>query len=149
MQRAELATLLVEAGNAEREALLSNNSALAGVELAYLLKDICLNGWSSDPAQAIGAASAIQALADRTNNAEIAALSFWAQGLEALIRGEMERAITNLDESQARFLALDKPHTAAATQVSKLIALSMLGRYEEAIQCGLHARDVFLEHNDL
>ena len=149
MQRAELATLLVETGNAEREALLSNNSALAGVELAYLLKDICLNGWSSDPAQAISAASAIQALADRTNNAEITALSCWAQGLEALIHGQMERAITNLDESQARFLALDKPHTAAATQVSKLIALSMLGRYEEAIQCGLHARDVLLEHNDV
>jgi CHAT domain-containing protein len=33
--------------------------------------------------------------------------------------------------------------------VSKLIALAMLGRYDEAIACGLAARDVFLAHADL
>ena len=60
----------------------------------------------------------------------------------------MESAISELEDSERRFLSLGKTHTAAATQVSKLIALSMLGRYEEAIECGLRAREVFLSYND-
>ena len=60
----------------------------------------------------------------------------------------MQQAISELEDSQRRFLILGKTHTAAATQVSKLIALSMLGRYEEAIECGLRAREVFLSYND-
>ena len=60
----------------------------------------------------------------------------------------MELAISELEDSERGFLSLGKTHTAAATRVSKLIALSMLGRYEEAIECGLHAREVFLAYND-
>ena len=52
MERAELAARLVAAGNAERQALLQAYSALADVELAYLLKDICLDDWSAAPARA-------------------------------------------------------------------------------------------------
>ncbi len=149
MQLAELAARLVDAGNAERKALLRENSALADAELAYLLKDICLDGWSSHPAQALGAAAALQLLSKLNSDPEIAALCAWNSGLEALIRGQMERAIAALEDSYARFLALDKPHTAAATQVSKLIALAMLGRYDEAIECGLRAREIFLARGDL
>src|SRR5688572_19933976 len=57
-------------------------------------------------------------------------------------------AISELEDSERLFLDLGKTCIAAATQVSKLIALSMLGRYEEAIECGLRAREVFLTHND-
>ena len=61
----------------------------------------------------------------------------------------MELAISELEDSERLFLNLGKTHTAAATRVSKLIALSMLGRYEEAIECGLGAREIFLAFNDL
>jgi CHAT domain-containing protein len=148
MLQAELATLLTNASNATREALLQENFTLADVELAYRLKDICLEGWSTHPAQAVGAAAALQLLSDVRSNAEIKALSAWAAGLKALIDGQMQEAIFVLEDSERRFLGLGKTHTAAATQVSKLIALSMLGRYEEAIDCGLRARRVFLAHND-
>jgi CHAT domain-containing protein len=148
MQHLELATLLTNSSNANREKLLRENFTLADVELAYRLKDICLEGWSTHPGQALGAAAALQTLSEVLPNAEIKALSSWAAGLKALIDGQMQRAISELEDSQGRFLKLGKPHTAAATQVSKLIALSMLGRYEEAIDCGLRARGVFLAYND-
>ena len=54
MQHAELATRLVNSSDANRETLLRGNAALADVELAYKLKDICLEGWSTHPAQALG-----------------------------------------------------------------------------------------------
>ena len=148
MQYAELATRLVNSSDANRETLLSENAVLADVELAYKLKDICLEGWSTHPAQALGAAASLQLLSGLRTHPEIKALTAWAAGLQALIGGEMELAISELEHSERGFLSLGKTHTAAATRVSKLIALSMLGRYEEAIECGLHAREVFLAYND-
>src|SRR5215216_2980295 len=148
MQHTQLATLLVDSSNTKRETLLWENSTLADVELAYCLKDICLEGWSTHPAQALGAAASLQLLAELRPNAEINALATWASGLKALIEGQMQLAISDLEESERRFLYIGKIPTAAATQVSKLIALSMLGRYDEAIECGLRAREVFLAYND-
>ncbi len=149
MQHAELAALLVEARNAEREALLRENSALVDVRLAYVLKEICLDGWSSQPTRALAAAATLKRLSQLNVDPEIAALRAWGAGLEALVHGQMERAVAELNQANERFLALAKPHTASETQVSKLIALAILGRYDEAIECGLRAREVFLAHDDV
>jgi CHAT domain-containing protein/tetratricopeptide (TPR) repeat protein len=72
----------------------------------------------------------------------------WAAGVAAITEGEMEEAIARLDAAAARFVQLGKPHAGASTQVSKLIALAMLGRYDEAVACGTQARDTFLAHDD-
>src|SRR5689334_2134091 len=149
MQRSELAARLVEAGDGERESLLAANSDLADVRLGYALKDICLDGWSSHPRQALGAAASLRLLFTKVPKDEIAALCSWTLGLESLIHGQMLQAIEHLDDARTRFISLDKAHVSAATKVSKLIALTTLGRYDEAIECGLAARDVFLAHNDL
>ena len=148
MQHGELATLLIDSNGANREALLWENSALADIELAYRLKDICLDGWSTHPRQALAAAASLRLLAQMRRSPEFTALSSWAAGLKALIDGRMQSAITELEDSEQQFLTLGKIHIAAATQVSKLIALAMLGRYEEAIECGLRARRVFLAYKD-
>lgn len=148
MQYAELATRLVNSSDANRATLLSENAVLADVELAYRLKDICLEGWSTHPAQALGAAASLKLLSNLHSQPEIKALAAWAAGLEALIGGEMEVAISRLEHSERGFLGLGKTQIAAATRVSKLIALSILGRYDEAIECGLYAREVFLAHED-
>ncbi|HLM54609.1 MAG TPA: CHAT domain-containing protein, partial [Pyrinomonadaceae bacterium] len=79
----------------------------------------------------------------------VAALCDWGSGIAALVGGRMEEAVRRLDDAEARFQRLCQPHTAGSTQVSKLIALAMLGRYEEAVETGLRARDRFLEHGDL
>ena len=149
MTLAELAARLVTADDAGRARLLGEHRALAGVELAYALKDICLDEWSTTPARATAVASALQALVDLTNDAEVEAVSLWMAGFAAAVReGQVERALALLGESESRFLSLGKPHMAASTRVIKLYALALVGRYDEAIDCGLGARRVFLEHGD-
>ena len=148
MKRVELAVRLVEASDTEREVLLDDNIALADVQLAHILKDLCLDGWTRHPSQALGAAATLLLLSGIDPDREIAALHAWSSGLAALVNGQMEHAVEKLDQSHERFLLLDKPVFAAATQVSKLVALSILGRYDEAIECGLVAREVFLTQGD-
>jgi CHAT domain-containing protein/tetratricopeptide (TPR) repeat protein len=150
MNRAELVSRLVSAaGDGERRALLGAHAALADVSLAYALKDVCLEAWSGDSPRAVAAAAALEALAAANDSEEVAALCDWGSGIAALVGGRMEAAVRRLDDAEARFQRLCQPHTAGSTQVSKLIALAMLGRYEEAIETGLRARDRFLEHGDL
>jgi len=149
MLHAELATRLVEAANGEREALLRQNTALAGVKLAYALKEICYDAWTDEPARALQAAAALRALADQNSDPEISAVADWASAIAAIVDGQMEKAISHLDAARSRFLSLRMEHEAAATQVGKLIALSMLGRYDEALSLGLGAREVFLRYGDV
>jgi tetratricopeptide (TPR) repeat protein len=149
VDRAELAARLAAADDAERTMLLKRYGALVDVDLARALKLLYDDTESSDPARAADAAVALIALADIAEDPEVRALAAWTNGMARLDRGQMEEAIAYLDDAEAQFLALGRPHTAAATQVSKLIALAMLGRYDQAIGCGLQARDVFLAHDDL
>jgi CHAT domain-containing protein len=150
MERGELAARLVAADDAEREALLRQHSALADVRLAYALKDICLDDWSSSPARTSGAAAALKTLSSLTNDLEVEALASWVAGFAAVAaEGQIERAIALLEDAEKIFLSLDKPQTAAYTQVIKLYALALAGRYDEAISCGLRARAVFMAHSDM
>src|SRR5215212_7178184 len=148
MNRAELVSRLVAAGSeGERASLLSEHAALADAALAHALKDVCLEAWSGDPPRAVAASAALEALAAANDSEEVAALRDWGAGVAALVGGKMEEAVRRLDEAEARFQSLCQPHAAGSTRVSKLVALAMLGRYDEAIKTGARARDVFLEHN--
>lgn len=149
MERRELAASLVAASNPKRAALLAQHAALLDVELARALKDICLEAWTSDPSRAMAASAALAELADIRHEVEVRALADWAAGIAALVDGQMEAAIVALDKAEAQFKAVDDGHAAASTQVSKLIALAILGRYDEAIVTGQQARNVFVAHNDL
>jgi CHAT domain-containing protein/tetratricopeptide (TPR) repeat protein len=149
MEHVELAARLVEAGEGERHALLHNYRTTVDTQLGYLLKDICLDGWSSAPARSLAASAALREISQLQDDREIRALSHWTQGIEALINGDMTGAITTLDRAREGFLRLKKAHVAAATDVSKVIGLAMLGLYDEAIACALCAREVFLAHDDL
>jgi CHAT domain-containing protein len=153
MQLAELAARLVDAGNVEREALLRDNSALADVELAYKLKEICQADWRTEPTRSIRAAAALNFFAESSkgqqNESEIGAVAKWAGGIAALVEGQMEAAVAHLDAAESTLLSLGKDHPAAGTRLAKSIGLAMLGRYDEAIACGLRAREVFLAYGDL
>lgn len=149
MDRAELAARLVEADEQQRNALLHEQRAALDVQLAYILKDICLDGWSSNPLRSLAASATLRRISELQTDPQLEALCHWTQGIEALIKGDMAGAIDTLDQSRRVFLDLNKPHVAAATEVSKVIALAMLGLYDEAIACALRARRVFLNHDDL
>lgn len=148
MQRTELAARLIAASDAEREALLRDNSALADVQLAYTLKQIGQDAWRTEPPKSVRAAAALNFFHKQNDDPEIGALAKWADGIAALVEGQMETAVTRLDEAEAAFLAHGKEHAAAGTQLAKLTGLAMLGRYDEAIACGLRARTVFLALDD-
>jgi len=153
MDRAELAARLVEADGARRDALLEDSVGATDTQLAkqlaYILVDICLDGWSSDPNRSLAAAATLRKLSQMRPDPEITALCLWSHGIEALIGGDMPGAIESLDHARAGFLKLNKTEVAASTEVSKVIALAMLGLYDEAIACALRAREVFLDHQNL
>lgn len=148
MVQTELAALLAAADDMERAELLARYAALTDIDLAWALKARYDATESAAPRHAVGAAAALTALARITGDPEVHALASWTAGMATLDTGRMEAAIMHLDDAKTRFEALGRPHLAAATQVSKLIALAMLGHYDEAIACGLEARDVFLAHDD-
>jgi tetratricopeptide (TPR) repeat protein len=148
MNRADLAARLA-AADADHAALLADHAALADAQLAWELKDLYYATSASDPLQATGAATALTALSQLSDDDEIRALAAWTAGLVALqVDGQMVRAIEQLDQAAAQFELLGRFDTAAATQVSKIYALAMLGRYDQAIAIGLRARDVMLAYDD-
>jgi CHAT domain-containing protein/tetratricopeptide (TPR) repeat protein len=149
MDQTNLAEVLVSADETEREGLLSQHVELADVKLAWTLKSIYDHVESTDPARAAQVSHALASLAKVTADLEVNAIAAWTEGMVALDDGQMEAAITRLDSSEAGFRSLGQPVPAAFTQVSKLRALAMQGRYEEAVECGLRAREVFLLHNDM
>ena len=150
MERAELAARLVAAGSAEREALLRQHSDLADARLAYALKDICFDDWSSSPARTTGAAAALKTLTSITNDREVEALALWVRGFASVAaEGQIERGIELLKDSEKIFISLGKPHAAALMQINHIYALALLGRYDEAVSCGLGARAVLIAHGDL
>jgi tetratricopeptide (TPR) repeat protein len=149
MDQAQFAELLAAAQDHERQALLTHYAALADVNLAWTLKALYDNVESGDPARAAQVSGALSSLVNVIENTQVSAVAAWTEGRVALDAGQLETAIARLDAAEAQFLALGQPVWAAATQVTKLQALAMLGRYDEALECGLHNRDVFLAHNDL
>jgi CHAT domain-containing protein/tetratricopeptide (TPR) repeat protein len=148
MDRAALATLLATTNEAERAKLLAANPSLADVGLAQALKALYDETESSDLALAAGATAALLTLAGLTGDPKINALATWTAGLTALDNGQMETALAQLEAAAAQFTALGQPLAAAATQVSRLRALAMLGHYDEALAAGLQARDVFVAVGD-
>ena len=87
-------------------------------------------------------------LADRLNLPEVSALADWTRGIAALAQGQMEQALAYLDAASTGFADLAHASLVAETQVPKVMALAMLGRYEEAEACGLAARHTFLQSDN-
>jgi CHAT domain-containing protein len=149
MDRIELASRLAAADEIERADLLARHAGWVGIELARALKTVFDDNESSEPERAFGAAAALRSLASVTDEPDVRGLAAWTAGMAAQLNGQLEESITQLDSARAVFTALGQAHTAAATQVSKLITLAMLGRYDEAIASGMEAREVFLSEGDL
>lgn len=144
----ELAERLLVADAEQRERLLNRQDAAFRVVLATALKDLCADAWYNEPAQAAKGAALLRSLAARSDQPAIHALAAWGNAIAALAEGHMEQAVAAFDTAAAQFAQLQQPQMAAGVQVGKLTALAMLGRYDEAIACGLDARDVLLAHGD-
>jgi CHAT domain-containing protein len=149
MDRAELVTRLVAGDAGERAALLDRYAALADADLAWALKIRYDDARTKNPAAAAATAAALVVLGQTCGDGMIRALAAWTAGRSALqIDGQPLQALALLDEAASAFEALDRPELAATVQVTRLHALALLGQYDEAVTCGLRARDTLLAHND-
>ncbi len=149
MQRRELAAKLISArGRLERQRLLARERAIADSRLARDIKDICYAAWSSEPTKAQRAAAALNELSEVSNDTETQALARWVSGIANITKGKLESAVADLDAANEIFSGIRKRTDGAQTRVAKLIALAMLGRYDEAVRAGKAARAVFVKAGD-
>ncbi len=149
MQVDKLAEKLVASKNkSEIESLLKEFKGFADVKLAFALKEICYSAWTKEPTKAQKAALVLENLARINPNEKIQALSAWISGIARLTEGKIESAVEKLEAANKIFLQVKEEHLAAQTQVSKLYALALLGRYDEAVTCGNNALKIFLKYGD-
>lgn len=144
-----LNALISAESESERKALLSahQNTADAAL-LARQLKDICQSAWSAQPSRTQKAARALKSLSKFNPTGEIKAYSLWGEGIAELTKGKLDAAAENLDAAAQIFRRRTQPLEAAQTQVAKLIALALLGKYKEALRCGAAALAVFEKYGD-
>lgn len=149
MNYKDFAQRLIENPANKRKALFAQYSQLVNIELAKFLQQICYEAWTTEPQKISIIVEILREAADLTKNPEIKAYLEWMTAIENLVNGRLEDCLYWLDESKRSFENLNLTHTAATTQISKLYALALLGRYKEAVDCGLRAREVFIAENDL
>jgi len=149
MDQAQLAELLLSTTDEERGPLLMQYSTLADLNLVWTLKAIYDSLESSDVTRARQSSQALALVAQFTGDIVSGAVAAWVEGMVVLDDGQMEQAVLDLDRAESQFLSAGQILPAAHTQISKFRALAMQGQYEEAIACGLRARDVFSRHQDV
>jgi CHAT domain-containing protein len=149
MQPHELINNLLRASEKKEHIyLLKKYKNLLDIELARDIKNTCYESWTKEPEKTRNAAAALKAFAELLPNAEVKALAEWVRGFADLTDGKIEKAIKDLDTAHGILKKLGKLLDAAQTQVAKLIALALLGRYEEATDCGKKALKVFEKFGD-
>lgn len=149
MNRRELSEKLAVGDPRERMRLLSKHPDLCDAALASALQEFCYKAWTSEPRKVSGAVAALRDLRGLSDDSEVAGHFHWASAIEHLVDSKLIEALASIDESEAAFLRSGNRHAAANTQISKLYALALLGRYGEAIDCGIRARAELIAANDL
>jgi CHAT domain-containing protein len=150
MRRQELINKLLVTNQKQRHlSLLNQHPDLIDLQFARDLKDTCYDSWTKAPQKTHNAATALEALYQICSRDEVKALASWARGIASLIEGKIEKAIAELDISAELFRSLKQLGQSAQSQVSKLYALSLLGRYDEAVETGKAALKIFKKHKDL
>lgn len=149
MRRVDLAKQLVSANtSADRKRLVAENLKIADIELADEIRRICYSTWTVEPRTAQKAALAMRALAKANNIDEIKAAAFWVEGISQITKGRFAAAADSLDRAVVTLNHIGENKNAAQAQVAQLLALAMIGRYDEAIETGKKALAIFLKAGD-
>jgi len=139
----EIVGALISQAPAARAAIWQHSHAQPAPALAWALKRACDAAWNTEPSATAVAAGLAEELAARRPDAEVLALAAWVRGIAHLAQGHMSAALDALERAGERFGAMGRPLEAAQTRISRVMALSMLGRYDDAVACGTEARAVF------
>ncbi len=128
-------------------------ATLTLVERARQLKAACYTAWQSDPSEAVRCAEELAVLAlgcaDDGAGAEVRGLAAWTGAIADLARGDPAAAADGLARAHELLLACDHVAEAAQTRVPLVMALSLLGRFEEAESSAIAARDAFVAQGDV
>ncbi len=118
--------------------------------LGWALKTACYETWNTAPARADRAAGLLHELATARQSQVpvLHALACWTRGIAELGAGRMAAALEALDAAAAAFETLGDVAHAAQTQVPKLMALSVLGRHDEALHCAQTTLAQFIASGD-
>lgn len=101
----------------------------------------------ADVRRSLEMARLIQRLATLTGSLRDRALGLLAEAnARAIGLGEYQAAIALYNEAADNYAQLNLPMEQARAQVGKVGALSFLGRYEEARQCGAWASQILQAH---
>lgn len=121
---------------------------------AWALKDACYAAWSSDPQRAVSSAAELRSLHGRLSGvspavkAEVQALVQWTEGISQMTQGRMDAACGRFEAAAAVFRDLGQAARAAETQVPRIVALSILGRHEQAAACAEQTQRAFVALGD-
>ena len=133
----------------ERENILLKTPRKFDLEIAHNLKNICYEVWTSEPAIAQKAASALQNLLAINSHKEIEALAFWVAGIAELTRGKLENSIDKSHTNPPKSSKKSKKNTKLPTHKSlNLSPLALLGKYDEAIKSGKKTLKIFEKYGD-
>ncbi len=149
MRRDPLAKILIAAKtDAARTKLLREHQQIADLRLAEEIRKICHSSWTSEPVTSQRAAAAMATLRRFKPDDSITAIEAWVRGISLITRGKFELAVRSLEDAEKRLESLGRQHDSAQTQMAKLLALGMLGRYDDAVVAGEKALSVFLQNED-
>lgn len=140
--------LLNTNARARQHALIKANSGLIDLGLARKLKDTYYDSWTTAPQRTRNAATALEIVIDFVPLPEVTALANWVRGIADLTDGKLENAVDSLDRAASVFAKIGLEHDAAQTKVAKLIALALLGKYDEAVRTGKQALAVYKRYGD-
>lgn len=149
MQRKKLISQILDTDRKRTHlTLFRKHWEIVDLKFAWDLKDTYYESWTTEPRKTRNAAIALSVLAGYLPEPEVPALAYWVQAIADLTEGKTQSAVENIDKASQIFSELDQPYHSAQTQVSKLYALALLGRYDEAVNCGQNALKVFKKHGD-
>ncbi len=143
-----LAEQLVRADPDQRVSLLAANAHLIDLSLVYAVHECGYNAWDDDPTLASEAAAVLDLLTQWLSSPEASATAVWMRGIAALSSGQLDDALRKLAEAALQFQNQGQALMAARVQVGRMVALGLLGLYDEALSCGLAIREVLLQHHD-
>jgi CHAT domain-containing protein len=148
MNQRDFAERLLAISAEQRTKFIIGNRNLCNSRLGKVFQDICYEIWTNKPQEVSGIVDTLSEIVAIIGDNSILPYVEWVNGFKDLINGNLEKCVARINESEKCFLFLNQRHEAATTLTTKVTALAMLGRYDEAVKCGLLARGVFLEFSD-
>jgi CHAT domain-containing protein/tetratricopeptide (TPR) repeat protein len=144
---AALAAEWLERGG-DSATVLCDLSQQDAVALLWALKDRALQSWMNDAPMAERCDALAQHVLTVVSSNEALGIAEWIRGFSRLTQGDMPAAISHLDGADRMLTSAGKHLAAAQSQVPKLVALSMLNRHDDALQCAQRTHAAFLSLGD-